>query len=88
MRPADELYDVRKDPDCITNLAATVSIAEFQNQLYAELTQQGDPRMSGNGQVFDQYPDASPGHNFYERLVGGEKVKAGWVNASDFQVAP
>ena len=24
-RPADELYDLRKDPDCVSNLAATVS---------------------------------------------------------------
>jgi len=88
LRPADEFYDVRKDPDCITNLAATVSIAEFQNQLFTELKQQGDPRMLGDGHVFDVYPDASPAHNFYERWMSGEKVKAGWVNESDFQVAP
>jgi hypothetical protein len=23
--------------------------------------------------------------NFYERFLGGEKITAGWVNASDFE---
>ena len=87
-RPADEIYDVRHDPDCLTNLAATVSSAVFQQQLFTELKQQGDPRMSGDGHVFDVYPDASPALNFYERWMNGEKVKAGWVNESDFQAAP
>ena len=84
-RPADELYDLHRDPDCVTNLAATISFAPFQARLFAELRQQLDPRALGNGPVFDTYPDASPEHHFYERWQRGETLKAGWVNRTDFQ---
>jgi hypothetical protein len=26
--------------------------------------------------------------NFYERFMRGEKITAGWVNASDFETSP
>jgi hypothetical protein len=55
----------------------------------AELKKQGDPRMFGQGGVFDQYLHANPAHvNFYERYMQGEKLKAGWVNETDFEKAP
>ena len=51
-----------------------------------ELTEQEDPRMLGKGDVFDKYPYADAnGRGFYERYMSGEKVRAGWVNPSDFQ---
>jgi arylsulfatase A-like enzyme len=88
-RPADELYDLRKDPDCVSNLAATVAFAAFQQQLFAELKQQDDPRMSGNGHIFDEYPNSAPAERgFYERFMRGENVRAGWVNRSDFEKTP
>ncbi len=88
-RPPVELYKMDVDPDCINNLASDPSTRKIQarlkRQLYRELTAQGDPRMTGNGDVFDRYPDASPAAGFYERYMKGEKVPAGWVNDSDFQ---
>jgi len=71
-RPADEIYDLRRDPDCVTNLAATVSVDSFQRQLFSELKAQDDPRMSGNGRLFDEYPDASPGRGFYDKFTHGQ----------------
>ncbi len=51
-----------------------------------ELKMQQDPRMFGNGNVFDNYPYGEPRvRNFYERFMKGEQVKAGWVNESDFE---
>ena len=51
-----------------------------------EMKQQQDPRLLGNGAVFDSYPYAEAAtRNFYERYMNGEKVKAGWVNTSDFE---
>jgi hypothetical protein len=57
--------------------------------LYAKLKAQGDPRMFGQGAVFDRYLHSNQGHvNFYERYMKGEKLNAGWVNKTDFEPAP
>ncbi len=88
-RPADELYDLRTDPDCVSNLAASASFDSMKQQLFDELKKQEDPRMSGNGHVFDEYPSCNPRERgFYERFMSGEKPKSGWVNESDFEKAP
>ena len=59
-RPADELYDLATDPDCVTNLAADPARADdvrrLREELFAELTRQEDPRVLGRGEVFDDYP--------------------------------
>jgi N-sulfoglucosamine sulfohydrolase len=74
--PADQLFDLRRDPDCMTNLAGTVSFAALQQQLFDELRQQDDPRLLGNGQVFDDYPYGNaPKRNYYERVMRGEIIE-------------
>jgi arylsulfatase A-like enzyme len=93
MRPQEELYDLRKDPDCVQNMAQSAEHAEvkkqLQEQLFAELRQQGDPRMLGQGEIFDKYPYADEkGAGFYERYMNGEKMNAGWVNPGDFDKSP
>ncbi len=90
LRPSEELYDLRADPYCLENVAndpdrqmrkATMSAA-----MLSELREQGDPRMSGNGEIFDRYEYADPaGRGFYRRMMAGEKMKAGWVSPSDFE---
>ncbi|NND98119.1 MAG: sulfatase-like hydrolase/transferase, partial [Pirellulaceae bacterium] len=92
-RPPVEFYNVAKDPDCTNNLAESqghaAEIKRLRDQMTRELTQQGDPRMSGDGDVFDRYPYSSPATDrFYERYMAGEKVKAGWVNPDDFEKEP
>lgn len=92
-RPAEELFDLRKDPDCMTNLAlgeaAKARLAALKAQLHAELKAQGDPRTEGKGDVFDKYPHANKGHqNFYERYMKGEPLKAPWVKETDFEKKP
>jgi hypothetical protein len=75
--PANQLFDLRRDPDCMTNLAATVSFAALQKQLFDELRQQGDPRLLGNRRIFDEYPYGNPSaRNFYTRGVRGVKPAA------------
>ena len=60
-RPAEELYDLAVDPDCVRNLAASPSHAETKAALWAqlesELKAQGDPRVLGKGEIFDHYPN-------------------------------
>jgi len=58
-RPADELYDLTADPDCVTNLASdparAADMRRLKEELVAELTRQEDPRVLGRGDIFDQY---------------------------------
>ncbi len=60
-RPLEELYDMRNDQDCVNNLAAKPEFADLKDALFeqmkAELTAQGDPRILGNGEIFDYYPN-------------------------------
>lgn len=92
-RPAIELYDLRRDPDCVDNLAGDPAYAstlqQLEQQMVRELQTQEDPRMSGQGAVFERYPYAQESHrDFYERYRRGEKIRAGWVNDSDFEPRP
>lgn len=90
-RPGEEFYDISRDPDCVRNLAEEPEFSQQRARLAelmtAELRRQGDPRMFGNGDVFDNYtPTSTPG--FYERFMTGEKVDSGWVAPSDFEKGP
>jgi N-sulfoglucosamine sulfohydrolase len=92
-RPQVELYNLKQDPDCLTNLAGHVEQKKVQSklkrQLFAELKAQDDPRMFGNGQIFEQYPYSDPQYrDFYERFMRGEKLVPNWANASDFEKEP
>ncbi|MBK1875330.1 sulfatase family protein [Pelagicoccus mobilis] len=59
-RPEEELYQVSKDPDCVNNLADNPEYKRIKQrlrkQMEKELTDQGDPRTLGNGDIFDEYP--------------------------------
>jgi len=59
-RPSEELYDLRKDPDQLNNVAEDASYASLKNELstklMAELKAARDPRVFGGGDVFDRYP--------------------------------
>jgi N-sulfoglucosamine sulfohydrolase len=89
MRPAEELYDLQADPDCVRNLAMLQQpvAAELRLQLEAELQRSGDPRMTGNGSVFDGYPVTS-GSGFHEAVRAGRRPPAGWINPTDFEQEP
>ncbi|WP_158965420.1 sulfatase [Paraglaciecola sp. L3A3] len=58
-RPQEELYNIVKDPECINNLAEDPQYAavkqSMQQDLFSQLKQQQDPRVLGNGDIFDQY---------------------------------
>ena len=59
-RPATELYDLKKDPDQLVNIAADSAYAEtvkkLKAHLFAELKKTNDPRVTGNGPDFDKFP--------------------------------
>ena len=59
-RPSEELYDLRKDPDQLNNVADDPAYADEKKKLAttltAELKATRDPRVLGRGDVFDRYP--------------------------------
>lgn len=63
-RPEFELYDLKKDPDQIKNVAADPSYGEVKKALTATLmsilTEAGDPRVTGDGQTFEKPPFTAP----------------------------
>ena len=92
-RPAQELYNIKKDPACTNNMAEKKEYEpktrQLKKQLFTELKKQGDPRMFGQGHIFDEYEYVDRNsQGFYERYMSGEKLNAGWVNKSDFEKEP
>ena len=92
-RPGIELYDISKDPDCVINLAVKDEYAEIIEQMYNDLQNilisQGDPRMSGNGDIFDSYPFYQEQcWDFYEKVKSGEIDEpwtiTDWINPTDY----
>lgn len=65
-RPAEELYDLKNDPDETKNLAGQPAFAlkkrELSERLLKVLTDANDPRVVGDGQTFERPPftDAQP----------------------------
>lgn len=59
-RPAEELYDLRRDPDQLNNVAGKPEYAGVKSKLAAalmtELKATKDPRVLGKGDLFDKYP--------------------------------
>lgn len=89
-RAEEEMYLVTEDPDCVNNLADSASLerlkAHMKSRMEEQLKAEGDPRMFGKGEIFDQYPYSSEAtDHFYERYMKGEKIRAGWVNPTDFE---
>ena len=59
-RPAEELYDLRKDPNQLNNVASLPEYAKAKNKLAADLMAElkvtKDPRVLDKGDIFDNYP--------------------------------
>ena len=89
-RPEYELYNIGEDAECTKNLANLPQMKEtlegLKQLMTSELQRQHDPRIMGNGEVFDSYIYAdSTGVNFYERYMKGESLNYSWVNKTDFE---
>jgi hypothetical protein len=61
---------------------------KMKDKLFAELKKQQDPRVLGNGDVFDKYHFyMESSENFYERYMNGEikKFQTNWVSKTDYE---
>jgi arylsulfatase A-like enzyme len=89
-RPSEELYDLKKDRDCMNNLATDKRHAAKKQKLIQlmvkELKLQNDPRMFGKGELFDNYPVAPLSYMFYyENYLNNKAEKVNWVNPGDYE---
>jgi hypothetical protein len=88
LRGEEELFNIAGDPDCMNDLSSDPKFDRvkltLRTQMENELREQNDPRMFGNGDIFDNYPFGNPGdHNFYENFVAGKVKHGGWYSAAD-----
>ena len=63
-RPAEELYDIISDPGCLNNLANEPSyedvLLEHRRKIGAFLMETLDPRVTGRGDIFEEFPRYAP----------------------------
>lgn len=63
-RPREELYDLKSDPQQLTNVAAepryAATRAQLETRLMGELQRTGDPRLVDNGKFFETPPMSGP----------------------------
>ena len=92
-RPEEELYDLTADKDCIENLAEIPEYRDIKESMRKRLMEilrrQGDPRVTGNGDIFDHYPYSDHEYeNFYEKTVSGEIQDpwsyTDWIEPTDY----
>ena len=78
-RPAEELYDLKKDPGQLKNVAADPAYAETLKKLSAALTAElkatGDPRIVGGAEKIDEYPYRGGGGGAAKKKAKEEKTK-------------
>ena len=90
-RGPEELYNIEEDPGCIQNLADDLEYAPAKERLAdllaARLGEQEDPRMAGEGDVFDAYPVATRWAGYHEKYLAGEMDLASWIIADDMDPA-
>jgi hypothetical protein len=76
-RPAEELYHVSEDPDCLRNLAAdrahAVAMRELRDRMEKILKEEGDPRMLGNAAFFDTIQYTGPRRHSYDEWLKNQK---------------
>lgn len=86
-RPGEEMYNIKEDPYCMNNLAADPKMVDLKQkmniEMTAKLTAQKDPRILGNGDIFDAYEYSGRVKNLYERVTNGEDVPTHWISKTD-----
>ncbi|MBT3345615.1 MAG: sulfatase [Gemmatimonadetes bacterium] len=75
-RPAEELYHIADDPHCMTNLADDPTHAAIKQSLWqdleAELLCTRDPRIRGDGDVFERYDYVQDAPHSWAHYLAGD----------------
>ncbi len=72
-RPAEELFVLQSDPDCVKDQARNLDYAlimrGLRDRMEKILKEEGDPRLSGNASFFDTIQYTGPKHNSWENWI-------------------
>ena len=78
-RPAEELYDIKNDPYCLNNLAGNrtynKTLLDLRARLGAYLMRTEDPRVTGDGDVYETYKRYSQIRKFPEPKWNQDSAK-------------
>jgi N-sulfoglucosamine sulfohydrolase len=81
-RPMEELFDMREDTACMHNLAEDAEHADTRAALWSKLSKglevERDPRISGNGKVFDSYTYVGNATHSWEKFSSGDWERQGY----------
>ena len=79
-RPAEELYDLKNDPEQTKNVAADPAYSakkgQLSDRLMKLLTDAGDPRVTGDGKTFDRPPFTDAGEDRQQKKAKKNKGKS------------
>ncbi|PXX22827.1 sulfatase [Arenibacter sp. ARW7G5Y1] len=90
-RRVEELYSLSNDPYCINNLIDSADYKgigrAMRTEMENELKKEADPRILGNGNIFQNYESSNRRYkNAYNRIVNlKEALVPSWINASDIE---
>ena len=72
-RPAEELFYLPTDPDCIRNEARNLDYAQtmrgLRDRMEKILREEGDPRFTGNAAFFDAIQYTGPKHHSWDNWL-------------------
>ncbi|MGA9638790.1 sulfatase family protein [Flavobacterium sp.] len=90
-RGENELYDIKKDPFCVNNLALDANysklMANMNKAMTKQLIKENDPRILGNGDIFDHYLYYGDGvQNLYNNYMNGQPHKKGRIDPKDIDM--
>jgi arylsulfatase A-like enzyme len=78
-RPADALYRLTDDPECVRNLANDPAFAKvmegLRDQMLGLLREEQDPRALGKGEVFDTYKYVGPRGKAYDTWLKAQESR-------------
>lgn len=91
-RPADELYRLTDDPECVRNLANDLAFTyikeDMQTRMMTILRTEQDPRALGNGAIFDTYKYTSGRAKGYDTWLKAQETKVAEEMKAKADAAP
>ena len=91
-RSKEELYNLQDDPHCVNNLIDNADYKAIAMKLSVEmeneLKKEADPRMFGEGDIFQNYESSNIRYNdaYHRMVVKKEKLIPTWINPSDIEI--
>ena len=91
-RLPDELYDLRRDPEGVNNLAHDLAFAgtleTMRTRMMKLLVEEQDPRALGNGAIFDTYRYMAGRQKSYDAWLKAQEEKLRSASPTDAPAAP